>query len=170
MSKTHDNPCEVCTINQDCCTRLSGLMLTKDEFERHFKKNREELAIKPLNGFFVVSSKKSGMCPHWENGSCQIYSDRPIDCRLYPYAIRHLIKNKQRVKIVFHAESICLQKNRLYVLMPELEARELVLAFGKTVFGESTAVIVQREKGTFSQLRNRIEAALYRRLNSIKHN
>jgi len=169
MNKSHDNPCSVCTIDQDCCTRLSGLMLTQDEYERHFRNDQDKLVIRPVNGFFIVSARKSGICPHWENGGCRIYLDRPVDCRLYPYAIRHLIKIKQNVKIVFHAGSICLQKNRFYQLMPESEARALVMAFGKKVFGESTSIIVKREKGPFSRLRYRIEAALSRRFNKTRH-
>jgi Fe-S-cluster containining protein len=144
-------------------------MLTRDEFEQHFRNYRDELVSRPVNGFIIVSSGKGGSCPHWENGGCRIYLDRPIDCRLYPYAIRHLIRKKQSVKIVFNADSICLQKNRLYRLMPEAEARALVMAFGKRVFGERTTIIVQREKGPFSRLRHRIEAALSRRLNKTRH-
>jgi Fe-S-cluster containining protein len=169
MSGTHDNPCKVCTINQDCCTRLSGLMLTRDEYDRHFRNHRDELVTRPVNGFFIISSGKGGACPHWENSGCRIYHVRPVDCRLYPYVIRHLIKRNQSVKIVFHAGSICLKKNPLYQLMPETEARALVMAFGKKVFGENTAIVVQREKGPFSRLRNRIEAALSRRLNKTRH-
>jgi len=144
-------------------------MLTRDEYERHFRNYRDELITRPVNGFFIVSSGKGGACPHWENGGCRIYLDRPVDCRLYPYAIRHIIRKKQAVKIVFHARSICLQKNPLYQLMPESEARALVTAFGKKVFGQRTPIVVQREKGPLSRLRNRIEAALSRRVIKTRH-
>lgn len=168
MSEIHDNPCKTCTMNQDCCTRLSGLMVTQDEYGRYFRNNAEGLLVKKSKGFIVVTSRTGGACPHWGNGGCMIYPDRPIDCRLYPYAIRYLIEKKRKVTIVFHDRSLCSNKDRLYALMTESEIRSLVMAFGKKVYGESITIIVQREKGAFSRLRHRIEAALNRRWNEIR--
>jgi Fe-S-cluster containining protein len=167
MSETQDNPCKECTLNHDCCRRFSGLMLTRDEYERHFRNTTEGLVVKKANGFFVVSSRTEGECPYWGNGGCLIYPDRPIDCRLYPYVIRHLIEKKRKVHMVFHDRSACPQRDSVYALMPESEIRALVKAFGRKVYGESKTIIVHREKGVLSRLRYRIEAALSRHWNKI---
>ena len=162
MSGPHDNPCNTCSANQDCCTRLSGLMLAPDEYETLFRNSAEVLAVKKTNRFIVVSSRHGGACPHWGDGGCVIYPERPIDCRLYPYVIRHLIEKKRKVHLVFHDRSACPQRKSMCALMPEPEIRALVKAFGRKIYGEEIAIFVQREKGVFSRLRYRVEAALSR--------
>jgi Fe-S-cluster containining protein len=164
MSESRVNPCRSCTINQGCCTRLSGLMLTQDEYDRHFKSYGDGLVLRKSHGVFIVTPSPEGACPHWGNGGCSIYQDRPIDCRLHPFIIRHMIEKRREVKIVFHNRTECPQKASLCAMMPESEIRALVAAFGKKVYGENIAIIVHREKGPFSRLRHRLEAALRRRL------
>jgi len=165
MNEKHYNPCKSCLINQGCCTRLSGLMLTQDEYQRHFRNNAEGLVVEKSNGFFVVSSGTEDACPHWGNDGCLIYPDRPIDCRLYPYLIRRMIEKKRKVHLVFHDSSVCPHRNALFALMPDSEIRALVKEFGRNVYGENIAIIVYREKGAFSRWRHRIEAALSRSCN-----
>ena len=70
---------------------------------------------------------------------------------------------RNKVKIVFHTRTDCPQKDKLYALMPEAAARALAMEFGKKIFGEEKAVIVEREKGLFSKLRIRIETIISRR-------
>lgn len=163
MSDTRDNPCNACSLNQACCRRLSGLMLTRDEYERLFRNFAEGLSVKKSNGVVIVSSRVEGACPHWKYGGCMIYPERPIDCRLYPYAIRHLIEKRRKITIVFHDGAGCPHGDGLYALMTESEIRALIVAFGRKIYGEQVTIVVQREKGAFSRLRHRIEAALNRR-------
>jgi Fe-S-cluster containining protein len=161
MSTVNDNPCVACTTN--CCTIKGwcGLMLTKDEFEEHFKSHAEGILIRQSDKYVVISSKEGRVCPHLEDGGCRIYQDRPIDCRLYPYVMRFVSENAKKVKIAFHTRSDCPQKKTM--LLPEADARALVMEFGKKVFGEDKTIIVQREKGLVSRLRIRIETTISRR-------
>jgi Fe-S-cluster containining protein len=160
MSAVDDNPCAACTIN--CCTIKGwcGLMLTKSEFEKHFKSHAEELFIRLSDNHVVISSKEGRVCPHLEDGGCRIYHDRPIDCRLYPYVMRFVSENAKKVKIAFHTRSDCPQKNAR--LLPEADARALIMEFGEKVYGDK-AIVVLREKGLLSRLRIRIETTIRRR-------
>jgi Fe-S-cluster containining protein len=160
MSTVSDNPCVACPTN--CCTLKGwiGLILTKDEFEKHFKGHAEELFVRLSDNYVVISTKEGRVCPHLSDGGCRIYQDRPIDCRLYPYQMRFISGNAGKVKLVFHTRSDCPQKNAL--LIPEAEARALVMEFGKKVFGADKTIIVVREKGLLSRLRIRIEKTISR--------
>jgi Fe-S-cluster containining protein len=143
---------------------LSGLVLSPDEFKAHFKRHREELAIKQSNKVFVVSSQKGGGCPYWGPDGCQIYLQRPIDCRVFPYVTARIIENRSNVKIVFHSRSDCPLKDQLYLKMPESDIRNLLMELGKSVYGSTKTIVVQHERGIISRFRNRIEAAISRRL------
>ena len=164
MSTVGDNPCAACSTNRGCCALKGwcGLILTKDEFERHFKSLAEELFVRLSDNYVVISTKEGRVCPHLEDdGGCRIYQDRATDCRLFPYQMRFVSGNAKKVKIAFHTRSDCPQKNAL--LIPEAEARALVTKFGKKVFGDDKNIIVVREKGLFSRLLFRIEKAISRR-------
>jgi Fe-S-cluster containining protein len=169
MSNTHENPCVTCSTNQQCCSRLSGLVLSEDEFRSLFKGHRKELSVKRSNKSVIVSSKNGIACPHWGIDGCRIYLDRPIDCRVFPYITTHVIEKRKKVKIVFHSRSDCPQKDRLYLIMPEADIKALLMSFGKNMYGATKTIIVQYEKGVISQLRNRVEAAISRRLYQEGH-
>jgi Fe-S-cluster containining protein len=163
MSTASDDPCAVCNTNRGCCTLKGwcGLMLTKDEFEKHFKRHAEKLFIRLTDDYVVISTKEGLVCPHLSDSGCGIYQNRPIDCRLFPYVMRFVSRNAKKVKIAFHTRSDCPKKSTL--LIPEAEARALVMEFGKKVFGEDKTIIVVREKGPLSRLLIRIEKTISRR-------
>jgi len=138
-------------------------MLTQGEYERLFGNHAAGLSVKRSDGFIIVSSRVGGACPHWGDGGCLIYPDRPIDCRLYPLVMRHLIERKRQVKIVCHDRSPCPHRGSLSALLTESGVRALVTAFGKEIYGDRVAIVVRREKGALSRLRYRVEAALSRR-------
>jgi len=163
MSNIPGNPCVACTTNQHCCTRLSGLILTQKEFDALFKSHAEGLLVRHADKIVIVSTRDGGACPHWSKGGCRIYQDRPIDCRIFPYILTRVIEKRNKVKIIFHTRTDCPQKDILYALMPEAAARALAMEFGKNIFGEKKTIIVERERGLFSQLRIRIETAISRR-------
>ncbi len=163
MKTVNDNPCEACTTNRGCCTLKGwcGLVLTKDEFEAHFKNHAEELFVRESNKYVIISTKEGRVCPHLaKDGSCRIYKDRPIDCRLYPYVMRFVFEKPRKVKIAFHTQPDCPQGEAL--LIPEADAKALITEFGKKVYGEDKTIIVQRQKGLFSRLRIRIEITMNR--------
>jgi len=166
MTEIHDNPCIECirSSKHGCCTIKGscGLMLTNDEYDRHFKHHAKDLVIWQSNKFYIIASKEGHICPHFENDGCRIYRDRPIDCRLYPYVMRRFIKRSQKVKIVFHTKSDCPDKTTMFRLTPETKARALVIEFGKKVYGENSTIIVRHEKGFLSRLIYRIETNISR--------
>lgn len=166
MSEDHGNPCVECikSSKHGCCALKGacGLMLTNDEYDRHFKAHAEGLEIRQSKKFHIISSKEGLICPHFENGACGIYHDRPLDCRLYPYVMRRFIERGRKVKIVFHSKSDCPDKPALFRLMQEAAAKELVVAFGKKVYGENACVSARHEKGLFSRLIYRAETMVSR--------
>ncbi len=164
MSSVKGNPCLACSTGQHCCSRLSGLVLSADEFRTLFKSHREELAIKQSNKVIIVSSKKGNACPHWGPDGCRIYLQRPIDCRVFPYITALVIEKRSKVKIVFHSRSDCPLKDRLYLNMPETDIKQLLMELGKSMYGPTKAIVVQHERGFISRLQNRVEAAISRRL------
>jgi len=165
MTDIHENPCKGCTRN--CCIPM-GLFLSEDEYLNHFQQYSDGLLFRRSQKIIVATPKEGLACPHLEHGGCRIYHERPIDCRVYPYVLIHMIERLRKVKIVFHTRTDCPQKDRLYQIMPESEARALLMALGKKVYGEEKSIIVCREGGIASRVRNRIEAAIFRRLNKLK--
>ena len=165
MSFVKENPCLACSTDQHCCSRVSGLMLSEDEFRKHFASHLQELTVRRSRKVVYVSSKSGGSCPHWGVDGCRIYPERPIDCRVFPYIPTHVIEKGKQVKIVYHGRSDCPQKGRLFLLMPEAEVKALLMAFGRKMYGETRTIVVQHEQGIVSRVCNRIEAAIYRRMN-----
>ncbi len=154
---TYENPCQACPDN--CCSirGLFGLLLSKDEFADLFKKHEQQLNVRKEDQFIVISSKENAMCPHFYDGGCKIYLERPIDCRLYPYQMRLAYETKGKAKFVLHSRSDCPRKANL--LLPEEEARKLIKDFGRNVFGDKK-IIVQNTDHIFSRLMIKIEIQL----------
>ncbi len=169
MSNIQGNPCLACSTGQHCCSRLSGLVLSADEFSRFFDAHRKELSIRQSNKVIIVSAADGKACPHWGPGGCRIYGERPIDCRVFPYVTARIIEKRSKVKIVFHSRSDCPLKEQLYRNMPEADIKHLLIEFGNDVYGSTKTIVVQRERGIISRVRNRIEAAISRRLYKSGH-
>ena len=169
MSNIQGNPCVACSTGQHCCLRLSGLVLSVDEFRRLFAGHQENLSIKQSNRVIIVSSIKGTACPHWAQNGCRVYPQRPIDCRVFPYVTVHIIEKRSKVKIVFHSRSDCPMKDQLYLNMPQADIKNLLIEFGKSVYGSTKSIIVQHEGGFISRCKNRVEAAISRRLYRSGH-
>jgi Fe-S-cluster containining protein len=148
---------------------LSGLVLSAEEFRALFKAHQPGLSIRQANNIMIVSAKEGGACPHWGANGCRIYQHRPIDCRVFPYITAHVIEKRSKVKIVFHSRSDCPLKDQLYRDMPEADIKNLLTELGKSVYGSTKPILVQHERGVISRLRNRIEAAISRRLYRAGH-
>jgi Fe-S-cluster containining protein len=146
-----ENPCLACDVNQKCCSQLSGLRLSKEEFEKYFKRHAAKLSILKFNGMFFVCTHDSRPCPHWEKGGCRIYHDRPTDCRLYPYEITKLKEKRKRIEVEFRDNLGCPQKDLL--VMPVEEAKTLVEVFCDGVFGRNKPIIIKYVRTNGSHFR-----------------
>ena len=140
----NENPCTTCSIDQGCCTSLSGLKLARKEFEEHFSRHREALTVLNYDETYIISANQGHACPHWGEGGCRIYADRPIECRLFPYTVSHIAKGRKKIVMEFHDATDCPQKGRL--LMPEEEARDLILALGRSAFGRNKPIVIVRRR------------------------
>jgi uncharacterized protein len=89
-----------CDLCAKCCTKEFNdhVFLLDEEVPRVSKLAPDILKPAPYfefcdnNGTFYVSgyalrTKEDGPCMFLENGRCQIYEDRPLICRLYPYML-----------------------------------------------------------------------------------
>ncbi|MDD2852594.1 MAG: YkgJ family cysteine cluster protein [Desulfuromonadaceae bacterium] len=164
MNEFSNNPCGNCTTNYGCCSLKGacGLMLTKEEYGKHFKGHAEKLVIRASRNFVIVSSRDGHFCPHLDANGCEIYHDRPIDCRLFPYMMNHVFENKWQVRIVFHDKSDCPKKNQL--IQPSGEAKALAREFAQAVFGKDRPITVtfERRKTLVSRARNLVDKMLAR--------
>jgi Fe-S-cluster containining protein len=163
MSTFQENPCLACTENQRCCSRLSGLRLSEEEFRKYFRNHSDRLSVVKDNKVFIVTSQDNGPCPHWDLSGCMIYNDRPIDCRVYPYEITQVVKQRKVIQIKFRESPACSQREHL--LMPIEEAEELMKVFGQSAYGSGKQVVtkyIQEEKrpsvifGLFALLKARL--------------
>jgi Fe-S-cluster containining protein len=162
MAGNDNNPCGTCSTHQGCCSLKGacGLMLTKDEFEKHFKAYSERLVVRSSKKFVIISSRDGFTCPHLGGNGCGIYHDRPIDCRLFPYMMNHVFENRWRVRIVFHDKSDCPQLANL--IQPVAEAKALARSFAQSVFGTGRPITVHFEarKTVLSRACNFIDKVL----------
>lgn len=141
MSSEQYNPCLQCDVNQKCCSHLSGLRLSKKEFEKYFKNHSNVLSVLKYNKLFLVSSDKNGPCPYWGKGGCLIYNDRPVDCRLYPYEITQIKERRDKIDVTFRVNPGCSQKDNL--LLPVEEAKALIKVFCQKVYGSSKPFFIR---------------------------
>jgi CelD/BcsL family acetyltransferase involved in cellulose biosynthesis/Fe-S-cluster containining protein len=138
-----DNPCFSCLIEQECCRKLRFLRLTKSEYMQHFAQQQEKIIIQDCDETYLVSSKEGQTCPHFKNDICTIYADRPIECRLFPYTLGSIHKENNCLVITYHERTLCPNKGNL--LMPDKEARKLILSFAHEAFTDKYTVKVKRE-------------------------
>lgn len=165
MTNYHENPCTSCSANHGCCTLKGacGLMLTKEEFDTHFKGHTDKLVVRSSGKFVIISTREGWSCPHLDVGGCKIYHDRPIDCRLFPYTMSNVLEMRKRITIVIHSRTGCPEKASL--LQPEAEARQQALEFARSVFGSTRPITIRYEKrkSLLFSLRRLVEKTLARR-------
>lgn len=140
MSATH-NPCLDCSIGQNCCTNLSGLVMTKEEYEENFAQFADQLIVKEENSMYSIATKK-GPCPHWK-GQCTIHATRPMDCRLFPYQMGKIKAAPKHVKINYHTHTRCPKKKEL--LMPDADARNMIHSWAQDLYGEDHTIELQEQ-------------------------
>jgi len=126
------NPCLACSIQQDCCTRLSGLRLTREEFQRCFSRHVERLEIKHEGPVYVITPKNGGTCPNWQDGGCAVYDERPRECRLFPFTLFVRQQTSHTVSLGYHCDTRCPMKTELLLAADEADA--MVSDFGREAF------------------------------------
>ena len=154
--QVNNNPCLNCP-KKCCIVGLIGLMLSKEEYETYFKEHEQNFLVRSEDKIVFLTAKEGIICPYFENEGCKIYDERPIDCRLYPYQMRLAYETKEKIKFILHSRSDCPRKANL--LLPEAEAKALIMDFGKKVYGDKK-IIVQNCDNLFARLTNKIEMLL----------
>ena len=139
-----ENPCQVCRIDQRCCKDIS-LKVSVREYEKNFKKHASSLKTVKYNKMVIVFPKHSQPCPYWNGSGCSIYDDRPVDCRLYPFELHRLVEKKHNIEAVFYDQSDCPHKEALFI--PVEEAKELITALARDVYGTGKPVEIKYEPG-----------------------
>jgi hypothetical protein len=142
MNIALDNPCKVCTIHQDCCTKISGLRLSRSEYTRHFESHRDLLDISERSNYIEVSGRGAA-CPNWIGGQCSVYETRPMECRLFPYTTGEIARFGRYALISYHARTHCPQKQSL--LPSREETVRLLTSFAKDTFGPNVRVLLVRD-------------------------
>ncbi len=133
------NPCLTCP---DTCCALKGhdgLRLSRDEFEAYFIGREEDLRVRVENEIVVISTRDGFVCPNLGEKGCRIYQDRPIDCRLYPYQMLPVYETRKSVKFLLYRNPYCVENRRFSI--PEAEAMNLILEFGKKAYGDRKIIV-----------------------------
>lgn len=143
MDEAFDGPCGTCSIDQQCCQRLTWLRLTAREYEEHFARHRGLFNASGRAPVYVISAKPSGSCPHFIDSRCAIYDDRPFECRLYPYSFGMIRRTERTVTISFHSVTRCPHKKALFRLISKDDARDIVRGFAREAFGDGYALKIR---------------------------
>jgi Fe-S-cluster containining protein len=156
----HENPCLTCPGPDTCCGipgRFS-LRLSKEEFEKHFLDKKEDLRVTEKDKVIMIFSKEGKVCPNLEKKGCRIYSERPIDCRLYPYQMLPLYETRQTVKFFLYVLPECIEE-KIFSL-PVNQATTLVEEFGRKVYGEKKITVQVYKDTILFKLKNKVELLL----------
>lgn len=140
---TSDNPCLTCTINQGCCTNLTGLCLTKTEYERCFVDHTDQIIVQRQGPLYIVSQADGNACPNWQGSGCTVYDERPRECALFPHTLYLREQRGDKYTLCVHSDTHCPQKKQL--ASSQDDAEELVLEFAKEAFGDSASITVRGE-------------------------
>jgi Fe-S-cluster containining protein len=138
-----DTPCFSCSIEQECCRKLRFLRLTKSEYMQHFVQHQGTITVQNCTETYLISSKEGQTCPNWSSEKCTIYTDRPVECRIFPYTLGRINKEKLHVVINYHERTHCPQKKVL--LVSDKETKKLILSFAHEAFGNKYTIEVKRE-------------------------
>ena len=144
MPSIQDNPCLACEVGQKCC-KPAGLKLSRQEFEKHFKKYLPRLSVIKYKKMFIVHSLENQPCPYWDKKGCEIYQDRPVDCRMFPYDLNRLVEKRRMIEIEFYDQTDCPLKEGLFI--PVDEAKELVRALARDVYGQGKPIHIKYTPG-----------------------
>ena len=143
------NPCLACTISQDCCHEMQGLMVTRAEYDRAFRPHESALEV-THQGPLLRLTAKHGPCPNWQ-GACTCYEDRPMECRLFPYTVSIVATSPRAVHVTVHDRVNCPLKSEL---RPAKEAaRRLIEPFALEAYGNDRPVSIHFEDSGWGRLK-----------------
>jgi Fe-S-cluster containining protein len=155
-----NNPCLTCP---DICCALKGhdgLRLSPQEFAAHFRAHVTGLRVRQQGKLVIISTREGLVCPNLGDKGCLIYAERPIDCRLYPYQMLPVYETRSRVKFMLYMTPDCVANRTFHV--PEQEARELVKAFCRSVYGDKTVIIQVYRDSVLPKLQNKCAALFFK--------
>ena len=140
---SQDNPCLKCSIDQGCCTHLSGLRVNQAEFDRCFASHQDKLSIEPDGPLLKISAHDGGACPNWKD-QCTVNEDRPMECRLFPHTIGSVFDD-ETLLLTVHKRTECPLKQEL--AMSDQAAVEMVDNFARETVGPDRAYRVLLDNG-----------------------
>ena len=140
---SQENPCLKCSIDQGCCTHLSGLRVNQAEFDRCFASHQDKLSIEREGPLFKISVHDGGACPNWKD-QCAVYEDRPMECRLFPHTIGSVFDG-ETLLLTVHKRTDCPLKKEL--AMGDQAAVEMVEQFARETVGPERAYRVVLDAG-----------------------
>ncbi len=160
------NPCLTCSINQGCCTNLTGLCLTEPEYKRCFEQHAEKIVVQRQGPLYIVSQAGGDACPNWQGDGCAVYNKRPRECALFPHTLYLKKQSGNDFTLRVHSDTHCPQKKQL--LSSQHDAEQLVLEFAKEAFGETASIAVQRET-VWERISRTTKNMLNGMLNHLRH-
>lgn len=167
MSNQH-NPCPQCVVNQRCCRELSGLRLSKEEFEKNFKEYSSRLSIERHGNMYIVSVKDKIPCPHWKKNQCSIYNDRPIDCMLYPYEIYRIIEDYNSLNVFVCENPDCPHREHLLISREEVNKTIKTMLSSSYGFAKKINIVHRKGQNIFLDFPNLAVIALKRIFSNMR--
>lgn len=149
-----DNPCLGCQTN--CCTSLSSIRVSRDEFDRYFAAYPDTVQILE-DGPLLELAMTGGTCPHFE-GQCTAYEGRPVDCELFPYTNHRVRAVGPFVVVTYHHRVVC--PIRSEILPTEERARELITKLVRDAYGDDCQPILLNEDWPAYRFLRRVYFAL----------
>jgi len=153
VSETKYNACNKCSIDQACCSNLSGLRVSEKEYRQLFAKHIDKIEVEQSGRIYSISGKNGSSCPNWVNKQCAVYVDRPMECSLFPYTIGRIVHKGNRVNITYHSRTRCPEKKVL--LISKAEANKMLFAFAESAFSDAEIIKIEYE-WLFTRLKNKI--------------
>ena len=85
-----------CTQCSRCCRHDSGYVFLSSEdvlrLQRYFRISRDEFIHRYCRWVSIINEERLSLneqenndCIFWTDGGCAVYTDRPIQCRTYPF-------------------------------------------------------------------------------------
>jgi len=149
--------CEGCPTN--CCETAAGMWTSEDELRSTFEGHMDKILVRWSNDVAFVYMKDNKPCPFLREGRCTIHETRPLDCRLFPYRMTGIFQRGNKIEISFDNASNCPKRD---TLISEAEATEIVVKFGKMVYGEDKIIVPKCRRSLASQWLNLLELRLSR--------
>jgi len=163
-SKTAPSACATCSTGQKCCTHLFNLKISEHDYKRHFDQYSHDLNVRHVGPLYIISSKEEKPCPNWSNSRCNIYDERPMECRLFPYDMRIVYIDEGQVKLSFHSRTGCPAKKEL--LASEEDARDMISRFAHDVFAGLHIGQIKRE-GLFDGWKQKVTPRVKRKVKKL---